>query len=159
MKWMEAIMTAKPIPDGYHSVTPYLTVRGAARVIAFLKDAFGAKLSHEPINRPDGSIMHAQVIIGDSRIMIAEESEMAKATLSTLYLYVPNVDRVFKQAVKAGGQTVMEPMDMFYGDRSGGVKDPSGNSWFIATHKEDVSPQELAKRAADFARQQKSRAA
>ncbi|HUL89819.1 MAG TPA: VOC family protein [Pseudolabrys sp.] len=152
-------MAAKPIPDGYHSVTPYLTVRGAAKIIEFLKQAFGARLSHEPIKRPDGTLMHAQVIIGDSRIMIAEENEMAKATTSTMYLYVPNVDSVFKQAVKAGGQTIMEPMDMFYGDRSGGVKDASGNSWFIATHKEDVSPQELQKRAEAFIKQQKSRAA
>ncbi|MGH6664278.1 MAG: VOC family protein [Pseudolabrys sp.] len=152
-------MPAKPIPDGYHTVTPYLTVRGAGKVIEFLKQAFGAKLSHDPIKRPDGSIMHAQVLIGDSRIMIAEESEMAKATTSTLYLYVPNVDSVYQQAVKAGGAKLMEPMDMFYGDRSGGVKDPSGNSWFIATHKEDVAPQELAKRAEEFAKQQKSRAA
>jgi len=152
-------MPAKPIPNGYHSVTPYLTVRGAGKVIEFLKQAFGAKLSHEPIKRPDGSIMHAQVTIGDSRIMIAEESEMARATISTLYLYVPDVDSVYKQAVKAGGAKVMEPMDMFYGDRSGGVKDPSGNSWFIATHKEDVAAQELQKRAEEFYKQQKNRAA
>jgi uncharacterized glyoxalase superfamily protein PhnB len=152
-------MTAKSIPDGYHAVTPYLTVRGANKVIDFLKQAFGAKLSHEAIKRPDGSIMHAQVVIGDSRIMIAEESEMAKATTSTLYLYVPDVDNIFRQAVKAGGQTIMEPSDMFYGDRSGGVKDPSGNSWFIATHKEDLGAQELQKRAEDFYRKQKSRAA
>ena len=150
-------MPAKPIPDGYHAVTPYLTVRGASKVIEFLKQAFGAKLSHEPIRRPDGSIMHAQVIIGDSRIMIAEENEMAKATTSTLYLYVPNVDSVYQLAVKAGGAKVMEPTDMFYGDRSGGVKDPSGNSWFIATHTEDVAPQELAKRAEAFAKQQTGR--
>ncbi len=152
-------MTAKPIPDGYHSVTPYLTVRGAGKVIEFLKQAFGAKLSHDAIKRPDGSIMHAQVLIGDSRIMIAEESPIAQATVSTLYLYVPDVDSVYQRAVKAGGAKVMEPMDMFYGDRSGGVKDPSGNSWFIATHKEDVAPQELQRRAEEFARQQKNRAA
>ena len=149
----------KPIPDGYHSVTPYLTVRGATKVIDFLKHAFGAKLSHDAIKRPDGSIMHAQVLIGDSRIMIAEENEMTKATASTLYLYVPDVDSVFRQAVKSGGQAIMEPSDMFYGDRSGGVKDPSGNSWFIATHKEDVTGQELQKRAEAFVKQRKSQAA
>ena len=143
-------MAAKPIPDGYHTVTPYLTVRGATKVIDFLKQAFGAKLSHEAIKRPDGSIMHAQVLIGDSRIMICEESEMAKATTSTLYLYVPDVDSVFRQAVKTGGQTIMEPSDMFYGDRSGGVKDPSGNSWFIATHKEDVGRSGTAKTRRGF---------
>jgi uncharacterized glyoxalase superfamily protein PhnB len=152
-------MAVKPVPDGYHTVTPYLTVRGAPKVIDFLKQAFGAELSHEPIKRPDGTIMHAQVTIGDSRVMIAEESEMAKATESALYLYVPNVDSVYQRAVKAGGNTIMEPTDMFYGDRNGGVKDPSGNSWFIATHKEDVTPQELAKRADAFMKQQKGKAA
>jgi PhnB protein len=152
-------MAAKPVPDGYHTVTPYLTVRSAPKVIEFLKQAFGAELFHEPVKRPDGTIMHAQVQIGDSRIMISEENEMAKATPSSLYLYVPNVDSVFQQAVKAGGSTIMEPMDMFYGDRSGGVKDPSGNSWYIATHKEDVTPQELAKRADAFIKQQKGKAA
>ncbi len=152
-------MAAKPVPDGYHTVTPYLTVRGAPKVIEFLRQAFGAEISHEPIKRPDGTIMHAQVTIGDSRIMIAEESEMAKATESSLYLYVPNVDSVYQRAIKAGGNTIMEPTDMFYGDRSGGVKDPSGNSWFIATHKEDVAPQELQKRAEAFMEQQKGKAA
>src|SRR6266540_6137954 len=97
----ESIMAAKPIPEGFHTVTPYLTVRGAEKVIAFLQQAFGAQ-AQEVIHRPDGSIMHAQVTIGDSRVMIAEESEMAKATQSTLYLYVPNVDSVYQQAVKAG---------------------------------------------------------
>jgi PhnB protein len=152
-------MAAKPVPDGYHTVTPYLTVRNAPKVIEFLRQAFGAEISLEPIKRPDGTIMHAQVTIGDSRIMIADESEMAKATESSLYLYVPNVDSVYQRAVKAGGNTIMEPTDMFYGDRSGAVKDPSGNSWFIATHKEDVAPQELAKRAEAFMKQQKGKAA
>jgi PhnB protein len=152
-------MAAKPVPDGYHAVTPYLTVRDAPKVIEFLQQAFGAKISHEPIKRPDGTIMHAEVTIGDSPVMIGEESEMAKATTSSLYLYVPDVDGVYQRAVKAGGNTVMEPMDMFYGDRSGAVKDPSGNSWFIATHKEDVAPQELAKRAEAFLKQQKGKAA
>jgi PhnB protein len=152
-------MAAKPVPDGYHTVTPYLTVRDAPKVIEFLQQAFGAKISHEPVKRPDGTIMHAQVTIGDSPIMIGEESEMAKPTTSSLYLYVSDVDSVYQRAVKAGGNTVMEPTDMFYGDRSGAVKDPSGNSWFIATHKEDVAPQELAKRAEAFLKQQKGKAA
>jgi PhnB protein len=153
------MMAVKSIPDGYHTVTPYLTVRNAPKVIDFLKQAFGAKLSHDAIKRPDGSIMHAQVTIGDSRVMIAEESEMAKATLSTLYIYVADVDSVYRQAIKAGGSNVMEPMDMFYGDRSGGVKDPSGSSWYVATHKEDVEPKELARRAEAFSKQQKGAAA
>ena len=152
-------MAVKPVPEGYHTVTPYLTVRNAPKVIEFLKQAFGAKLTHDATKRPDGSIMHAEVIIGDSRVMIAEESAMAKATLSSLYIYVADVDSVYRQAIKAGGSSVMEPMDMFYGDRSGGVKDPSGNSWFVATHKEDVEPKELARRAEAFSKQQKGAAA
>jgi uncharacterized glyoxalase superfamily protein PhnB len=152
-------MAAKPVPDGYHTVTPYLTVRGAPKVIEFLKQAFGAEFTHEPTKRPDGTIMHAEVKIGDSRVMIGEESEMAKATTSSLYLYVPNVDSVYQLAIKAGGNSTMEPADMFYGDRSGGVKDPSGNTWYIATHKEDVAPLELAKRADAFMKQQKGKAA
>jgi PhnB protein len=147
-------MAAKPVPEGYHTVTPYLVVRGAPKLIEFLEQAFGAQLSHQPVKRPDGSIMHTQVKIGDSQIMIGEESEMAMAAPCTLHLYVPDVDSVFQQAVKAGGSTIMEPMDMFYGDRSGGVTDPSGNRWYIATHKEDVAPQELAKRAEAFFKQQ-----
>lgn len=152
-------MAAQPILVGYHIVTSYLTVRNASKVMELLKQAFGAKLSYEPIRRPDGSVMHAQVIIGDSRIMIAEENETAKATTSAFYLYVPNVDSVYQLAVKAGGAKVMEPTDMFYGDRTGSVKDPSGNTWSIATHKEDLAPQELAKRAEAFMKQQKGKAA
>ena len=147
-------MAVKPVPDGYHTVTPYLVVRGAPKVIEFLKQAFGAELSHEPTKRPDGTIMHAQVRIGDSPVMIADESEMAKATPSSLYLYVPDVDSVYQRAVKAGGSTVMEPTDMFYGDRGGAVTDPAGNRWHIGTHVEDVSPAELKKRATEFMKQQ-----
>ena len=152
-------MTAKPIPDGHHTVTPYLTVSNAAKVIDFLKQAFGAEITYEPLKRPDGTIMHAEVKIDDSCVMIAEGNEVAKATPSSLYLYVLNVDSVYQQAVKAGGKTIMEPMDMFYGDRCGGVKDPSGNSWMIATHKEDLAPEDMAKRAEAFFKQQKHKAA
>jgi uncharacterized glyoxalase superfamily protein PhnB len=152
-------MQVKPIPEGFHSVTPYLTVRGVDKVIEFLRQAFNAEVSHAPIKRPDGKIMHAQVKIGDSCVMLGEESEQAKATTSTLYLYVPDVDRVYQQAVKAGGKSVMEPADMFYGDRCGGVKDGSGNSWMIATHKEDVGMEELQKRANDFMKQRHGKAA
>lgn len=152
-------MPAKPIPDGYHTVTPYLTVRGAPKVMEFLKRAFGAEPTYPPFKRPDGAIMHAELKIGDSRVMIAEENDQYKATPSSLYLYVPDIDSVYQQAVKAGGENVMEPMDMFYGDRVGCVKDPSGNSWTIATHKEDVAQAELEKRAKDFFTKQKDKAA
>ena len=153
------MMNVKTVPQGFHTVTPYITAKGAAKTIEFLKQAFGAQLAHEPIKRPDGSIMHATVKIGDSNVMIAEESEQAKASPATLYLYVPNVDATYQLAVKAGAKSVMEPTDMFYGDRSGGVKDPSGNTWFVATHIEEVNAQELQKRAENFYRQQKNRAA
>ncbi len=152
-------MAVKPIPQGHHTVTPYLTVRGAAKVIEFLEQAFGAKTTMEPFRGPDGKIIHAEIKIGDSPVMIAEESDMEKATPSSLYVYVPDVDNVYRQAIKAGGKTIMEPMDMFYGDRSGGVKDPSGNSWTIATHKEDVAPEEMTKRAEEFFKKQRDKAA
>ena len=147
----------KPIPDGFHTVTPYLTVRGAEKVIAFLKQAFNAETPEEPLKQPDGKIMHAAVKIGDSIVMLADENEMMKAQPSWLYVYVPNVDSVFQQAIKAGGKPIMEPTDMFYGDRSAAVTDPSGNSWTIATHKEDVERQELKKRAEAFIKQQRQK--
>ena len=152
-------MPAKPIPEGYHTVTPYLTVRGAEKVIEFLQRAFGAEMTYKPFKRPDGGIMHAEVKIGDSRVMLAEENERYKATPSSLYLYVPNADSLYQQALKAGGKSVMEPADMFYGDRTGCVEDPSGNSWTIATHKEEVEHAELEKRAKDFFAKQRDKAA
>jgi PhnB protein len=140
-------MAVKPVPDGYHTVTPYLVMRGATKTIEFARKAFGAEMVEEPVKRPDGTIMHAQIKIGDSIVMISDATEQHPPMQSMLYLYVPNVDAVYQRAVAAGGTSLMEPMDQFYGDRSGGVKDPSGNQWFIGTHKEDVSPQELKKRA------------
>jgi PhnB protein len=144
----------KPIPEGHHTLTPYLVVDGAERVVQFMKDAFGAQFAFEPMKRPDGKIMHAELRIGDSIVMISDASERAKATSAMLHVYVPNVDAVYRKALKAGGTSVTEPADMFYGDRSGGVKDPAGNQWHIGTHIEDVSPAELTKRAAEFMKQQ-----
>jgi uncharacterized glyoxalase superfamily protein PhnB len=144
----------KPVPDGYHTVTPYLVVDGAEKIIHFMKEAFGAQATFEPMKRPDGKVMHAEYKIGNSIVMIADASERAKATSAMLYLYVPNVDAVYQKALKAGGTSVTEPADMFYGDRTGGVKDVAGNHWHIGTHVEDVSPAELKKRAADFMKQQ-----
>ena len=140
----------KPIPDGFHSITPYLIVDGAAKIIDFAQKAFDAKLHHEATKRPDGSIMHATLKIGDSMLMISDASEQAKATTTMLYLYVPDVDATYQKALKAGGTSVMEPADQFYGDRSGGVKDPAGNQWWLGKHIEDVAPGELKKRAADM---------
>ena len=152
-------MAVKPIPDGYHTITPYLVVRGAAKTIEFAKKAFGAEVVDQPVTRPDGTIMHAEFKIGDSRVMISDASEQHPPMQSMLHLYVPNVDAVYQRAVAAGGTSVMEPMDQFYGDRSGGVKDPAGNQWFIGTHKEDVSPQELKKRAEAFVKARSGQAA
>ncbi len=144
----------KPVPEGYHTVTPYLVVDGAEKIIRFAKDAFGAQPVFEPMTRPDGKIMHAELKIGDSVVMLSDASERAQATSDMLHLYVPNVDAVYQKALKAGGKSLMEPTDQFYGDRSSGVMDPAGNRWFIATHIEDVSPGELKKRAAEFAKRQ-----
>ena len=152
-------MAAKPIPEGYHSITPYLVVRGAANTIEFAKKAFGAELVGEPTKRPDGTLMHAEFTIGNSRVMISEATEQNPPMPSVLYLYVPNVDAVYQRALTAGGKSVMEPMDMFYGDRSGGVTDAGGNKWFIGTRKEEVSPQELKKRAEAFFKAQQGKAA
>ena len=152
-------MAVNPIPNGYHTVTPYLVVRGAAKTIEFAKKAFGAETVGEAVKRPDGSIMHAQIKIGDSLIMISDASAQHQPTQSMLYIYVPNVDAVHQRAVAAGGTSMMEPMDMFYGDRSGGVKDPSGTQWFIGMHKEDVAPHDLKKRAEAHLKSQQGKAA
>ena len=143
-------MAVKPIPDGYHSVTPYLVVQGAAKLIEFLKKAFGAEEVFPPMKGPDGAIMHAELRIGDSIVMMGDAGSGGQfpPTLSMIHLYVNDADAFYKRALQAGATSVREPADQFYGDRSGGVKDLCGNFWWIATHKEDVSPEELARRAA-----------
>jgi PhnB protein len=130
-------MAVKPIPEAYHSVTPYLVVRGAEKVVEFLKAAFGADVVFEPLKRPDGDILHVEVKIGSSRVMLSERSEEHEPMLSMLYLYVPDVDATYRQAIAASGTTLKEPHDEFFGDRTASVKDPSGNTWEIATRKED----------------------
>jgi uncharacterized glyoxalase superfamily protein PhnB len=150
---------ARTIPDGYHTVTPYLVVRGAQKSMDFLKKAFGAELAGEAIKRPDGSIMHATIKIGDCMVMMSDATDQHPPMQSMLYVYVPDVDAVYRRAVAAGGTSVMEPADQFYGDRSGGVKDPAGNQWWIGTHKEDVAPAELRKRAETHLKSQQGKAA
>jgi PhnB protein len=141
-------MAVKPIPEGYHSVTPYLAVEGTDKLFEFVKTAFDAADVHECMRRPDGTIQHAEVKIGDSIVMLAEASGPWKPRPSTLYLYVTDVDATYQRALAAGAMSLMEPATQFYGDRSGGVQDPAGNFWWIATHVEDVSPEELQRRAA-----------
>lgn len=146
---------AKAIPDGYHSVTPYLIVKGAARALEFYKKAFNAQELYR-MDAPGGTIGHAEIQIGDSRIMLSDEfPEMGARSPETLggspiglCIYVENVDALFKQAVAAGGKEERPVKDQFYGDRSGTLRDPFGHQWTIATHKEDVSPEEMARRMA-----------
>ena len=149
----------KPIPDGYHTVTPYLTVSGADKVMDFLKRAFDGKEVYA-LRGPDGRIAHAEIQIGDSRVMLGEARGEWTPTVSTQYLYVQDADSLYRRALEAGATSVQEMKDQFYGDRSGGVKDPAGNMWWIATHIEDVTPQEIDRRAAQmFAGQQTQSAA
>ena len=140
-------MSVKPIPEGFHTVTPYLPVQGASRLIEFLKQAFGAEEIHVS-TMPDGTVMHAQVKIGDSMVMMGEARGEWKAMPGMLYLYVDDVDAWYHRAMKAGATSVRELTNEFYGDRVGGVQDPSGNQWWMATHVEDVSPEEMARREA-----------
>jgi len=140
-------MPVKPIPDGYHSVTPYLIVRGVARLIDFLKQAFEATETIPRMTRPDGTIMHAEIRIGDSAVMLGEPMGEFQPMPGSLYLYVSDTDATYRRALQAGATSTMEPADQFYGDRNAGVKDPQGNTWWIATRKEDVPPQELVRRA------------
>jgi PhnB protein len=146
-------MAVQPIPDGYHSVTPYLVVQGVGKLIDFLTQAFDAQEFFR-MPRPDGTIAHAEVRIGDSIVMMGEAMGELKPMPSSIYLYVNDTDAVYKRALQAGATSMMEPADQFYGDRRGGVKDPVGNIWWIATHQEDVPPEELAKRAEAFMQQQ-----
>lgn len=138
-------MAVSPIPESYHTVTPYLTVRGAARLLEFLKQAFQAEPAFT-MPGPDGTIMHAEVRIGDSMVMLGEANERWPAMPAALYLYLPDCDAVYRRAIQAGGVSVMEPADQFFGDRHGAVRDASGNVWWLATHKEDVPPEEIARR-------------
>ena len=137
----------KPIPDGFHTITPYLTVPGVAKLIDFVKQAFDAK-EIERMQRPDGTVQHAEVKIGDSIVMMGEPQGQWTARPGTLYVYVDDVDSTYRLAIDAGARSLTEPADMFYGDRNAGVEDPSGNMWWIAKHIEDVSAEELQKRAA-----------
>lgn len=138
-------MTVKPIPDGYHTITPMLVVEGVPRLLEFLKDGLEAT-ELEKFEGEDGSIMHAEMKIGGSIVMIGEANEGFPAMPTALYLYVPDADTTYRAAMNAGGQSVMEPADQFWGDRAACVADPSGNKWWIATHIEDVDSEELARR-------------
>lgn len=140
-------MAVKPIPEGYHTITPYMMVKDAKAFLKFIEAAFGAKPVMEPMQGPDGKIMHADVTLGDSHIMFGEATKDYSAEPVSLYLYVEDCDKTFQQAVKAGAKSRVELQDQFWGDRHGCVTDTFGNSWWISTHKKDVSQDEIKKRA------------
>ncbi len=147
-------MTVNPIPDGYHTVTPYLSIKGAAAAIEFYKQAFNAiELSRLPM--PNGEIGHAEIKIGESPIMLADPCEdfafrnpiSLGGSSVGLHVYVADVDALFAQAIAAGAKAIKPVQDQFYGDRTGTLEDPFGHVWFLATHKEDLTPEEINKRA------------
>ncbi len=148
-------MSAKPIPDGYHTATPYLVVQNAASAIEFYKKAFGAEELMR-LASPDGKIGHAEIKIGDSPIMLADEfpemgyrgPQALGGSPVSIMLYVEDVDARFNQAIAAGAKVKRPVKDEFYGDRAGNLEDPFGHVWTIATHKEDVSPEEIERRFA-----------
>ena len=151
-------MAVKPIPEGYHSVTPYLIIKGASRAIEFYKKAFGAtELMRMP--GPNNTIAHAEIKIGDSPIMLADEGqgnyrgpEALGGTPVSLMVYVENVDKVFEQAVANGAKTVRPVENQFYGDRTGTLTDPFGHIWSLGTHVEDVSMEEMQRRMSAMAK-------
>jgi PhnB protein len=153
-------MAVKPIPDGYHTVTPYLIVRGAAGALEFYKKAFGATELFRMAG-PGDRVGHAEIALGDSRIMLADEHpefgavspQTVGGTPVSLCLYVPDVDALAERAVAAGAKVLRPVKDQFYGDRSGTFADPFGHVWTIATHKEDLSPQELQRRGEEAMKQ------
>jgi PhnB protein len=154
-------MAAQPIPAGYHSVTPYLIIKGAADALGFYKRAFSAT-ERMRLDGPGGSIAHAEIQIGDSIVMLADEfPEMGALSPHSiggspvgLCLYVADVDTVFQRAIAAGATEERPVRDQFYGDRSGTLRDPFGHKWTIATHKEDLTPEQINERAQAWAKNQ-----
>jgi PhnB protein len=138
-------MSTRAIPEGYHTITPYLIIQSPSAVIAFLKEAFGAEELFR-MDLPDGRLMHGEVRLGDSKLMIAEATAEWPAQPGVFYMYVEDVDATYRRAVDAGAEPVMEPADQFYGDRHGGVRDAAGNQWWIATRVEEVGEEELMRR-------------
>jgi len=153
----------RPIPEGHHAATPTLTVRGAANAIEFYKKAFGAQEINRFLGLDGKSIMHAEIKIGDSRIMLNDEIPQMKClspqslggASSGIFLYVENADEVFNKAVSAGAKSQMPMMDAFWGDRFGSIIDPFGHVWSIATHKKDMTPDELKQAGEEFMKQMK----
>jgi uncharacterized glyoxalase superfamily protein PhnB len=142
-------MAVQPIRKGFSAITPYLFAEGAAGLVDYLGAAFGAtELMRE--EKPDGAVIHAELRIGDAMVMVGESSSEWPAMPTSIYLYVTDCDAVYERALEAGGASVFPMMDLPSGERYGGVKDPYGNIWWVATHVEDVSPEEQARRWKEF---------
>jgi PhnB protein len=153
-------MSVKPIPEGFHSLTVYLSIKDAAKAIEFYKKAFGA-IENFRLEGPNGRVGHAELQIGDSRLMLADPCDQggvsspdARANAGfSMHLYVADSDAQFKRAVEAGAKVERDVQDQFYGDRGGAVRDPFGNLWFISTHKIDLTPDEIRQRAEEAFKQ------
>ena len=138
-------MAVKPVPDGYSAVTPYVIARNIDQVLEFVKRAFNA--TEVDVHRDSaGRVMHADVMIGDAHIMMGQANENWPERLGSIHLYVPDADATYRAAIAAGATSLYEVTTHFYGDRSGGVEDPAGIAWWISTHVEDVSPDEMQRR-------------
>ena len=138
-------MAVKPIPEGYTAVTPYLIVRDVDKLLEFLTSAFGAHVT--AVHRDgEGQVMHGDVTIGDAHIMMGQATETWSEKLGSIHLYVPDADAAYRSAIAAGGKSLYEPTTHFYGDRSAGVEDPCGVTWWISTHVEEVSAEEMQRR-------------
>jgi PhnB protein len=143
------------IPEGYHTVTPYIITKDADGVIDFLKKTFDASIKME-MRSPDGKVGHAEILIGDSHIMISDENELHPPMPSMIYVYTKNVDENYNRAIAAGATSMREPTDEFYGDRSAGVTDASGNQWWIATHKKQVAMSEMQEKFTEMRKEQEA---
>ena len=146
----------KPIPKGYHTVTPYLLVKGAGKLVEFLKRAFDAKVV-DLMNGPGGSVAHAALRVGDSMVMLGEAHGKWKPMPTMIYLYVKDADATYRRALRVGAKSVMKPADQFWGDRHGGVVDAFGNQWWMSTHIEDLSKAEMKRRGEEFMKKMKSK--
>lgn len=141
----------RAIPEGYRTITPYLTVSDLPRLLEFIKAAFNANV-YQAMPDATGKVRHAEAQIGDSKIMMGQARAEWPERPGAMYLYVEDCDATYNAAMAAGGKSLMEPADQFYGDRNAGVEDPLGNYWWISTHVEDVEPEELARRARESAK-------
>jgi len=147
------MMAVKPIPEGYHTVTPYLTIDDPEAVMEFLKNVLDGQEVYA-MRDGQGHVQHAEMKVGSSMLMFGRARDQWKSRPGNFYVYVEDCDAVYKRALAAGATSLSEPADQFYGDRHGGVTDSQGNNWWIGTHVEDLSPEEIDRRAREFHQKQ-----